>query len=477
MLSDTDERLGLLVLVHSTSDQWIRKSVRIRRGQRIWTRTGALHVMKAASMIKRRRIAALREQDQNQNANPDGRRYQKRRRTGVRSAMGLLMFVGTTAIVGCSQSGSLFSNGDKSADEPSEQQPETNDAQQEIEYRPTRPRGQVASFDRPITMFGDLSSRESVAYSEQAAMSLTQHTFAEEGVDSDPQISRDGTFMVFASTRHHHSPDIYRKNIDGVAIAQITGDPAADVQPAISPDGRFIAFASNRTGNWDIWIVELDGRRPVQVTSGPEDEVHPSWSPDGKRLVYCSLAPRGQWELWIADAEAGGQRNFVGYGLFPEWAPDSSTILYQRARERGSQWFSIWTIELVNDEPMYPTEIASSIDHSLIAPAWSATGSHIAFCGIPKADHSADQATAEQAVVWVVNRDGTNRIPLTDGLSANFSPTWSPQGRVYFTRRRGLSESIWSLRPPNTDPNPGFTEQSPQPPSDVSAVALNGDDS
>lgn len=428
-------------------------------------------------MIMRTRTATLREQNQQQNSNPEGPRSRTRHRAGLRGAIGLLMFMTAAANLGCSQVRSLFSSDAKSADEQTEQPSEAQDAPRELEYRPARPRGQVASFDKPISMFGDLPSGESEDYSGRAATSLSQHTFAEEGVDSDPQISRDGGFMVFASTRHHHNPDIYRKNIDGVAIAQITGDPAADVQPSISPDGGFIAFASNRTGNWDIWIVELDGHRPVQVTSGPEDEVHPSWSPDGRRLVYCSLAPRGQWELWIVDAEAGGQRNFVGYGLFPEWAPDGDTILYQRARERGSQWFSIWTIDLVNEEPMYPTEIASSVDHSLIAPAWSTTGSHIAFCGIPKAYSSADQAEAQQADIWVVNRDGTNRIPLTDGFSANFSPTWSPQGRVYFTRRRGLSESIWSLRPPNTEPNPGFTEQEPGPPSGAQTVALSDDDS
>lgn len=371
------------------------------------------------------------------------------------------LWVGTSAS-GCSRIAAIFADDDQKPSSKTDSEQQQNEPGDKPKH--PHPRAQVASFDKPVSLFGDLPMRAAAEYAARAATSLTQHTFAEDGVDSDPKISRDGEFMVFASTRHHNNPDIYRKNIDGVAITQITGDPAADVQPAISPDASRIAFASNRTGNWDIWIVELDGRRPVQVTSGPQDEVHPSWSPDGQRLIYCSLAPHGQWELWVVDAIAGGKRKFVGYGLFPEWAPDGDTILYQRARERGSRWFSIWTMELVDDEPLYPTEIASSPDYSLIAPSWSHTGEKVAFGAIAKTQGAATDATVEQADILIVNRDGTGRIPLTDGFSANFSPAWSPDGRLFFTSRRGGAESIWSLRPPNSNPSPDFTQQSEERP-------------
>jgi TolB protein len=208
----------------------------------------------------------------------------------------------------------------------------------------------------------------------------------------------------------------------------------------------------------------------VQVTRGPEDDVHPSWSPDGNQLVFCSLARgSGQWELWIADATAGATKSLIGYGLFPEWSPSGNVISFQRARQRGSRWFSIWTLELVNGEPRHPTEIASSTEYAMITPAWSPDGQKIAYCTVattPPAD--TDRATPlEVADVWVVDVDGQSRVRLTDGHSANYGPVWSADGRVFFTSTRGGQENIWSLAPgactpDDADPERGVISHGPE---------------
>ena len=44
--------------------------------------------------------------------------------------------------------------------------------------------------------------------------------------------------------------------------------------------------------------------------------------------------------------------------------------------------------------------------------------------------------------------DGRGRVCLTDGHSANYAPTFSADGRVFFTSDRATGrETIWSLRP------------------------------
>ena len=312
-----------------------------------------------------------------------------------------------------------------------------------------------------ITLFGDLPERGPVGYEPRTAIALKQHTFTEEGVDFDPDIDRSGARVVFASTRHNLRPDLYLKAVDGVAVTQLTADPAADVQPMFSPDGKRIAFASDRAGNWDLWILELDGSQPIQVTQSAADELHPSWSPDGSRLVYCSLQPgSSQWELWVTDAVAGGKRKFIGYGLFPEWSPAGNTILFQRARERGGRWFSIWMLELIDDEPRYPTELAYSTDWALIQPTWSPDGRRVAYTSVPTTV-AAEPATAggagetgpagppNQADVWLVNVDGRGRVCLTDGHQANFGATFGQDGQVFFASNRvgPGRENIWSARP------------------------------
>lgn len=313
------------------------------------------------------------------------------------------------------------------------------------------PRPQLAAArDHQINLFGEMPDRRDVPYFTRTAASLLQHTYSEEGADFDPCISPDGNWMVFASTRHNQMPDLYYKQVDGIAVTQLTSDPASDIHPVYSPNGQKIAFASNRSGNWDIWIVALDGTPPQQITNGAGDEIHPSWSPDGSRLVYCSLPQRGQWELWVADAtNGGGNKRFFGYGLFPEWSPVEDVILYQRARERGSHWFSVWTVQLVNGEPRYPTEVAAAADAAFITPSWSTDGSQIAFTAVAPTSttETSTGVPSGQADIWMVDTDGRNRVRLTDGHTANFGPAWSRSGRIYFTSGREGHESIWSVEP------------------------------
>lgn len=303
-----------------------------------------------------------------------------------------------------------------------------------------------------VSMFGDLSDRSPSTFFSRTAVSLRRHTFIEVGADFDPDIDTTGKRLVFASTRHNILPDLYIKAVDGVAVTQLTSDPAADIQPAFSPDGAHIAFASNRGGNWDIWIVDADGGAPMQVTTGVAEQVHPSWSPDGTNVVFCSLPSNGgQWELWIADALAGAGRRFVGYGLFPEWSPAGDTIVYQRARERGSRWFSIWTLTLVDGEPRYPTEVASDAKRAMIQPTWSSDGKRIAYAStvtvLPDSEGASLPDTNAVFDVWAMNSDGRGKVRLTDGRTANYSPAFSPGGRVFFTSNRAGAESVWSELP------------------------------
>ncbi len=301
-----------------------------------------------------------------------------------------------------------------------------------------------------INMFGETGSERPSYYSSRSAIPLQRHTFSEEGRDFDAALDRKGERLVFASTRHSENSNLYLKSVTGVAVTQLTSDPSSDVSPVFSPDGRRIAFASDRGGTWDIWILDLQGGQPVQVTNTPADELHPSWSPDGRRLVYASLAPGGgQWELWISDAEAGASRKFIGYGLFPEWHPAGDTILFQRARERGSRWFSIWTVSLIDDEPRFPVEISSSASFAMILPCWSQDGQWIAFTTVePVAPTSLDPFEAgSTSDVWLMRADGRSRTRLTDGYGANTSPSFAPDGRVFFTTDRTGVDNIWSAVP------------------------------
>ena len=323
----------------------------------------------------------------------------------------------------------------------------------EVRKDPVEPRPHpmlAAARANQVSLFGDVQGSQTASFASRSAISLKQHTFSEIGSDYDADIDRIGKHVCFSSTRHSLQPDLYLKSVDGVAVTQLTSDPSSDIQPEFSPDGSRIAFTSNRSGNWDIWVMDVHGSQPIQVTDGVADDVHPSWSPDGTEICYSSLPPdRAQWELWIADARAGATKRFIGYGLFPEWSPIGDQILYQRARERGSRWFSIWTLNMVDGEPRYPTEIAASPNEALILPTWSPDGQQIAFTttSTVPAESTSAPAIGEVLDVWLINADGRGRVRLTDGFTVNYAPVFAPDGRVFFTTGRAGHENIWSVLP------------------------------
>jgi TolB protein len=279
---------------------------------------------------------------------------------------------------------------------------------------------------------------------------LTRVTYSPVGGDFDPHMSPNGKFLVYSSTQHRPTSDIYVKSIEGRSVTQLTADPAQDIMPVFSPDGQRIAFASDRSGSWDIYVMSIAGGQPLQVTSDASHELHATWSPDGSMLAYSRLSTQtGRWELWVADMNNAGVRKFIGYGLFPEWSPNPAVpkISFQRARERDSRLFSIWTIDFIDGEGVNATEVASSANAALINPTWSPDASHIVFAATVD---SADDGTSDMpeiADLWMIEHDGSNRVNLTDGRFACLMPTWGADGKIYFVANREGVDNIWSIGP------------------------------
>jgi hypothetical protein len=108
-----------------------------------------------------------------------------------------------------------------------------------------------------------------------------------------------GTFLYFSSTGTSGNHDIYRSQLNGdgtFATPQAVSElntAAVDQMPNVSRDGSEIVFASSRSGNMDIWTASFDGSTglwsnpvPVAAVNTAEPESRPSLSADGKRLYF-----------------------------------------------------------------------------------------------------------------------------------------------------------------------------------------------
>ena len=148
----------------------------------------------------------------------------------------------------------------------------------------------------------------------------------------------------------------------------------------------------------------------------------------------------------MIDVENPSAPQFLDWGIFPQWNPDParSKIVFQRARERGSRLFSIWTVDYIGGEALHPTEIVSAANAAVMHPAWSPDGKRIVFIAVIEPNlQQADRP--QQSDVWVVNLDGTNKTNLTNGKFLNLYPVWSSDGTVYFLSDRSGTDNIWAV--------------------------------
>lgn len=298
------------------------------------------------------------------------------------------------------------------------------------------------------------------------ARPLTQPTV---GADFNPVLSRDGKLLVYASTQHRKTADLYARVPGASSTVQLTQDAANDVMPAISPDGSRIAFASDRSGNYQIYLMAANGGPAISMTTGMHD-LHPSFSADGQRLAFCRLGEAsGRWEMWVIEIKRPSVPEFIGYGMMPEFSPiaaagegQSERIAFQRARQRSDQAYSIWTVDYKPGSVSNPVEIVPATEFAAITPRWSPDGQWIAFCAVPLS--SADAASRMPAAssnragdyyasnapvsgqIRAVMADGSLQVTLTDAVRTAFMPAWSKDGSLVFVNTQPGRTGLWSVQ-------------------------------
>ena len=104
------------------------------------------------------------------------------------------------------------------------------------------------------------------------------------------------------------------------------------------PSIEKVVFASDRSGNWDIWMMNPDGTDLEQLTTDFANDDLPQISADGKKIVFCSDRT-GSMQVWIMNSDGSGQHQLfdietlsIPYEYekrvtFTKWSPDGSYII------------------------------------------------------------------------------------------------------------------------------------------------------
>jgi TolB protein len=195
-----------------------------------------------------------------------------------------------------------------------------------------------------------------------------------------------GNYHLFAYHPHAPTPK--------GPFTRLTSGPWDDIQPSFSPDGSQVAFASNRSGQWDLYLLDILDGKIIRLTQTQEWDGGPVFSPDGLWIAH---------ETYTVSEEAG--------------APAEGEGLESLAGENRPN-LEIFIRPVDASQPPVQLTRDPGADHS---PAWAPGGRQIAFIS----DRSGE------ADVWVANLD--NLDDRYQNASANQwdreeHPVWSPDG-------------------------------------------------
>lgn len=151
------------------------------------------------------------------------------------------------------------------------------------------------------------------------------------------------------------------------AFAQIGANPkeilnethVENAYPRLSADGKQMLYQSNRTGKWQLFIMDLQTRKQTRITNDNYNNNLPDWSGDGKHIAFVSDRD-GNEEIYLMSSDGSGMKrltNSSGRDIHPYFSPNGRYLLFNSTRANSS--LDIFRMELATGKTEQITNTAN----------------------------------------------------------------------------------------------------------------------
>lgn len=276
--------------------------------------------------------------------------------------------------------------------------------------------------------------------------------------------------LVFLSIEENGYAHLFAYHPQDLPLTRITSSSWNDIRPALSPDRSQLAFASDRSGYWDLYVMDLKNGSTAQVTNSPEYDSSPSWSPDGQWLVFetynnenlevalVSLTDPSQPIIPLTQHPASDHS--------PVWAPDGRHVAFVSSRGGDSD---IWLadLDLTGDDRYknlsntpYASESHPVWNYDDSQLLWASTSQTVGYSGL----YVWDARDPEHAARWIAdgswaawNETADQIIAVTSGPHQEYITSYDIKGNLLLPpaplhgRVRGLTWGLADLPDPIPD--------------------------
>ncbi|UCF37155.1 MAG: protein kinase [Acidobacteriota bacterium] len=250
-----------------------------------------------------------------------------------------------------------------------------------------------------------------------------------EGVSANPQqhgsaqfsVSDEGEIIYLSGPSGTSQVGLFSADLAGNQTA-LSNQTGIYYDPAYSPDGKKVALASETQGNVDIWVLDVERDSYTRLTFDSRRERYPVWTPDGKEIIFAQ--DNGQTDaLLIRSADGSGEiRNLIDEEAdqYPgDISPDGKFLLVGVIRNGVEGDDNAGDIVVLNIDSGEMVDLVAG-PFAEFSPSFSPDGRWVAYSSIESG----------RPEVYVQRFEGAGRWQVS--TLGGLYPKWSPDGKAIY---------------------------------------------